>query len=432
MHPCAPARGCVIVWSMKQYLSKNIFWLIALFALLIFSPARAQLAFSDSVRISLLTCSQGPDVYEHFGHTGIRIEDLKEKDLDITFHYGVFSFNTPHFVYRFVKGETDYQLGAVYTSDFVNEYRRRGLGMIQQSLRLDSVQSQEMIQRLLINYRPENRTYRYSYFFDNCSTRPYCLLQVVTDNSVKYDSTWTNAITLRQMVQGCTGTGNWLDFGIALAVAGRADIPTVYKEQLFLPDYLSEAVSHAEIPAKLGTQTWYQPLVIKQDTLLTMRPEIEAKIAAPDKITPTTVFALVLLFAMFISWRQFLALKDNSKVNRKVIQTTANTFDTLFFLLLGVTGIIVWFLNFLSEHPAVDHNLNCFWLLPTHVIMAILLWVKSHKKICQIYFGITFALAIVYIILDWINGQYCPAPFLLLLATLLLRCYSICTSSIKT
>lgn len=404
--------------------------LIALFALIIFTPARAQITFSDSVRIGLLTCSSGPDAYERFGHAGIRVKDLKNDDLDVTFHYGVFSFNTPHFVYRFVKGETDYQLGAVYTSAFIDDYRRRGLGMTQQWLRLDSAQVQDMIERLMINYRPENRTYRYSYFFDNCSTRPYRLLQAVTDHSIKYDSTWTKAVTLRQMVQERSGTDNWLDFGIALAVAGRSDIPTLYEEQMFLPDYLAGAVDHAEIPAPLGEQIWYQPLVTEKDTLLTMRPEIEAAIAAPDPLKPSIVFAIVLVLAMIISLRQYLDKKAQSlgKPASKALRVSANTFDTVFFLFLGITGCIVWFLNFISEHPAVDHNLNCFWLLPTHVIMAVLLWFKSLGRVCQTYFGITFAAVTLYVILDWTLGQYCPAPFLLLLATILLRSYSICTT----
>ena len=413
---------------MKQNNTRGFSLLIALFALIIFLPARAQLQFSDSVRVSLLTCSAGPDAYERFGHAGIRIQDLKQSNLDVTFHYGVFSFNTPHFVYRFVKGETDYQLGAIYTQDFIDEYKRRGLGMEQQWLRLDSAQTQEIIERLLINYRPENRTYRYSYFFDNCSTRPYRLIQEVTDKTIKYDSSWVNAITLREMVQQKTGTDNWLDFGIALAVARRSDIPAFYEEQLFLPDYLEGALDHAQIPALIGENLWYQDLVTEKETLLAMRPDIAEAIAAPDPIRPATVFAIVLMLAMILGMLEFRdrRAQKEGKPASKALGISANTFDTLFFLFLGITGCIVWFLNFLSLHPAVDHNLNCFWLLPTHVIMAVLLWFKSLRHVCQIYFGITFAAVILYVILDWTLGQYCPAPFLLIQATILLRCYSLC------
>ena len=397
-----------------------------------FLPARAQ-EFSDSLRISLLTCSPGPDAYERFGHTGLRIQDQRNPQFDVTFHYGVFSFNTPHFVYRFVKGETDYQLGAVYTQSFIEEYRQRGLGMTEQWLRLDSAQAQDMLQRLLINYRPENRTYRYSYFFDNCATRPYHLINASVGNTLRYDTAWVKDITLRQMVQEKTHRNNWLDFGIALAVAARSDQRAWFEEQMFLPDYLSLAVGNAKIEKSTASNRWHVPFVTESDTLLTMRPDIEAKIAAPDRIAPNTVFGIVLLVALVISAWEWHKKKDAEQKRRPVkVPVVANIFDTTLLLAAGLAGCIVWFLNFFSLHPAVDSNLNCFWLLPTHVIMAVLIWFNSLKKWNSIYFGITFALIIAYVILDWIIGQYCPPAFLLLLATLLLRSYMRFDSSLRS
>lgn len=401
---------------MKKHL------LSALLALIILLPARAQMQFSDSVKISLLTCSQGPDAYERFGHSGIRVQDQRNPGMDITFHYGVFSFNAPNFIYRFVKGETDYQLGAQYTIDFVEGYRRRGLGMIEQWLRLDSAQSQGMIQRLLINYRPENRTYRYSYFFDNCATRPYHLLNASTEHTIKYDSAWTNAITLREMVQSMTGTDNWLDFGIALAVAGRADVPTLYQEQMFLPDYLMNALRHARKPAKVGDAAWDMSVVETEDTLLVMQPEVAEAIASPDPIAPNHAFAVVLLLALLLTGWEY-ADKKKAIRHHGISKIACNTFDSLLLLCVGITGIIVWFLNFFSLHPAVDHNINCLWLLPTHVILSVLIWFKKLDKACNIYFGITFAAIIIYVVLDWMGGQYCPNAFILILATLLLRSF---------
>lgn len=388
--------------------------LLALFALISFLPARAQIAFSDSVQISLLTCSPGPDAYERFGHSGLRVHDLRNPELDLTFDFGVFSFTAPNFIYRFVKGETDYQLGARYTSDFIDNHRRRGLGMVEQRLRLDSAQCQNMISRLLINYRPENRIYRYNFFFDNCATRPFQLINQVTNYTIQYDSVRTKAITLRQMVQEKTGLDNWLDFGIALAVAIRADQPATYMEQMFLPDYLKKAMEHAQIPMQMGENKWMTSMVEQEITQLEMQPQIAEAIAARDLLEPNTVFAILLLIALLISGMEF---------RNKHINSLGKAFDCIVFLATGLTGCIVWFLNFLSLHPAVDHNINCLWLLPTHVIMAGLLWVKKLDKACRIYFGITFAGIIVYVICDWLNGQYCPNAFLLILATLLLRCF---------
>ena len=410
------ARGCLVMRSMKQIL------LAALLTLTYFLPARAQLEFSDSLRISLLTCSPGPDAYERFGHTGLRIQDQRNPQLDVTFHYGVFSFNTPHFIYRFVKGETDYQLGAQYTRDFIEGYRQRGLGMTEQWLRLDSAQAQDMVRRLLINYLPENRTYRYSYFFDNCATRPYHLINASTGNQLRYDTAWVKDITLRQMVQEKTHRNNWLDFGIALAVAARSDQRASFEEQMFLPEYLSMAVGNAKVEKSTPSNRWHVPFVTESDTLLTMRPDIKAKIEAPDPIAPATVFGIVLLIALVLSAWEWRKRKEAEQKRLPFkVPLPVNIFDTLLLLATGLTGCVVWFLNFFSLHPAVDSNLNCFWLLPTHVIMSVLIWFKRFNKACRIYFGITFALIIAYVLFDWIIGQYCPPAFLLLLATLLLR-----------
>ena len=412
------ARGCLVMRSMKQIL------LAALLTLTYFLPARAQLEFSDSLRISLLTCSPGPDAYERFGHTGLRIQDQRNPQLDVTFHYGVFSFTTPHFKYRFVKGETDYQLGAQYTRDFIEGYRQRGLGMTEQWLRLDSAQAQDMVRRLLINYLPENRTYRYSYFFDNCATRPYHLINASTGNQLHYDTAWVKDITLRQMVQEKTHRNNWLDFGIALAVAARSDQRASFEEQMFLPEYLSMAVGNAKVEKSTPSNRWHVPFVTESDTLLTMRPDIKAKIEAPDPIAPATVFGIVLLIALVLSAWEWRKRKEAEQKRLPFkVPLPVNIFDTLLLLATGLTGCVVWFLNFFSLHPAVDSNLNCFWLLPTHVIMSVLIWFKRFNKACRIYFGITFALIIAYVLFDWIIGQYCPPAFLLLLATLLLRSF---------
>ncbi|MDD5184532.1 MAG: DUF4105 domain-containing protein, partial [Paludibacter sp.] len=68
-----------------------------------------KITFSDSATISLITCSPGEEVYSKFGHTAIRVKD-PVNGIDVVFNYGIFSFETNNFYYKFIKGETDYQL----------------------------------------------------------------------------------------------------------------------------------------------------------------------------------------------------------------------------------------------------------------------------------------------------------------------------------
>ena len=76
---------------------------------------------ADSIRFSLLTCAPGTEIYSLFGHTAIRYENYTRR-IDVVFNYGMFSFNTPNFIFRFVAGETDYQLGITPYSYFEAEY----------------------------------------------------------------------------------------------------------------------------------------------------------------------------------------------------------------------------------------------------------------------------------------------------------------------
>lgn len=68
------------------------------------------LSTADSIRISLLTCAPGEEIYSLFGHTAIRYEE-PARGIDRVYNYGLFSFNTPNFILRFALGKTDYQLG---------------------------------------------------------------------------------------------------------------------------------------------------------------------------------------------------------------------------------------------------------------------------------------------------------------------------------
>ncbi|MER8307342.1 DUF4105 domain-containing protein, partial [Acinetobacter baumannii] len=52
---------------------------------------------ADSIQFSLLTCAPGNEIYALFGHTAIRYQNFS-RGVDLVFNYGMFSFNTPHFV----------------------------------------------------------------------------------------------------------------------------------------------------------------------------------------------------------------------------------------------------------------------------------------------------------------------------------------------
>ena len=121
-------------------------------------------AQKDSIRISLLTCQPGSAIYELYGHTAIRVQDFMQ-GRDIVFNYGLFDFNTPHFIWRFSLGQTDYLLGAGSIGPFMEEYETRGSKIWSQELNLTSQENAKLYYLLLENCLPQNREYRYNFLY---------------------------------------------------------------------------------------------------------------------------------------------------------------------------------------------------------------------------------------------------------------------------
>ena len=147
---------------------------------------------SNRLEVSVLTCSPGEQVYELFGHTALRVSN-KQTGMDVVFNYGLFSFDEPNFIWRFVLGETDYLLGATAYQYFISEYAMRGSGVTEQVLNMDSLQAQQLFDNLRINSLLENRKYRYNFLFNSLKTKIVDHWKMINVLLVLYDLISVNA-----------------------------------------------------------------------------------------------------------------------------------------------------------------------------------------------------------------------------------------------
>lgn len=72
---------------------------------------------------------------------------------------------------RFVFGLTDYQIGIIPMDRFMAEYSYEGRWVRQQRLALTRNEKWNILTAVEKNNQEENRTYRYNFFYDNCTTR---------------------------------------------------------------------------------------------------------------------------------------------------------------------------------------------------------------------------------------------------------------------
>ncbi|MGB4844981.1 MAG: DUF4105 domain-containing protein, partial [Ferruginibacter sp.] len=138
------------------------------FSFLIFNPVSAQ--DSSRLRISLLTCTPGEELYSTFGHSAYRVIDSTSLT-DIVYNYGTFNFDDDGFYLKFVQGKLLYYVSAEYFTDFKYLYQSTNRGITEQVLNLSAAEKISMQRFLNNNLKEENKYYKYDFFFDNCTTR---------------------------------------------------------------------------------------------------------------------------------------------------------------------------------------------------------------------------------------------------------------------
>ncbi len=381
----------------------KIVYLIILYYLFLFILPKHSHAFqlNPQAEISLLTCSPGNEVYSVYGHSAIRVKDVT-RDFDLVFNYGLFDFSAPSFLYRFAKGHTDYFLGVKEFSNFVEEYIADRRSIYEQVLNLVQDEKQQLFDFLLWNARPENRVYRYNFFFDNCATRIRDIVMQQAEGEVKFPVKTQNQKTFRDLIKEYHSKMAWLNFGIDLVVAAPSDQNASAFDEMFLPHYLMLHFNNTVIQS--GNET--RPLV-KSTRMVYRTPETSPVGAGLPG--PLVVFGGMLLIVAGLSANQF--------INRRTIYLI----DYFIFGLTGLAGFIMWWFVLFSEHPAMAPNYNLLWAFPPNLIFAFIWKIKKWRPISRYYFPVITIWNSVFLLLSFILPQQFHVIFYLILVMVLCR-----------
>ena len=352
----------------------------------------------DSVEFSLLTCQPHDEVYSLYGHTAIRYHELRPGGLDWAFNYGVFDFKKPHFVARFVFGLTDYELGAYPYKYFVKEYRRFGSMVTEQVLNLTDEEKMALHDALAINLRPENKIYRYNYFYNNCTTKARDIIESCINGKVEYAGREDYTPSYRDMVHSMTRNNPWSRFGNDLLLGIKADWKTDLRQQEFLPGNLLYDFDHAQIYSN-GS---YRPLIKERRIAVPAGVQI---IESGFPLTPLACAAILLavgIVIFFFEWRK-----------KRVFVL----WDVLMMITTGTIGIVLTLMLF-SQHPTVSLNLQIILYNP---LPWLFLWPVIRGRETR-YWKITAILAVLFLIGSFFQ---CYAEGIHVLALcLLMQCYA--------
>lgn len=346
-------------------------------------------ATEDSIRFSLLTCGAGEEIYSLFGHTAIRYENFT-RGIDAVFNYGIFSFNTPNFILRFTLGETDYQLGVTSYKQFAYEYTWTGRDVWQQTLNLNAEEKKKLLALLEENYLPQNRIYRYNFFYDNCATRPRDQIERAVQGTLEYADDMTSfqtGISFRDIVHQYTIGHSWARFGIDLCLGSQADKDITRRQMMFAPFYLKDFLAKAQL--KNIPQGMERPLVSSEDHIIQSPQQTSTEEAPSPLQTAFLLFTIVTIATAYGIYR------------RKSLWLL----DLLLFLATGVAGCILAFLASFSQHPAVSPNYLLFLFHPLHLLCLPWMIKRVRKKEKSIYMWANITVLTFFILLWGIIPQ---------------------------
>jgi hypothetical protein len=318
--------------------------LIFLLLLLLWQNSGAQ-NHADNVEVDLITIGVGPDYWEAFGHTAIRV---KSSSYDYVYGFGYFDFNEEDFFLKFAKGESRYFLGIEPTQQALESAIESGRTVWKQKLNLDHEEKAKLIRKLNYLAQPENRYYKYDYFRNNCTSRIRDIIDDVTHgeiltslHSIENGQSWYD-LTFPAKNQ------SWMNLGIAIAYGLPAYKDRNQWQLSIFPDVFAQDLENikAEWVGKLE---------------LVHQPKPEESVFSQYSFWKThyAMFAIVILMLILLHYGKTAMIAVNSWL---ILQS-----------LVGIGLLLLWFF---SSHSVAANNVNVLLFFP----LAFLFLFKTLRK----------------------------------------------------
>lgn len=372
---------------------KYLFLLLILFSRVLISQETPQ------PEVYLITCGPGTEIYSVYGHSALRIV-VPEKKIDTVYNWGVFDFATPNFAWKFAKGRLIYSLGVYSFEAFLKDYFLEQRWVISQKFNLETPDIERLFLLLEENLKPENITYSYDFYYDNCSTRIRDLMEKAVGEDLLYppEKTKKELQTFRYLTGEYEKVYPWLKLGIDLLIGSPGDKKASFREMMFLPAHLKNGLSELLI----RRNSKMIPLLQDPEIVLDIDQQpLKEKLFT----SPLFVFSLLLIIIIILT----------ASVRRKTVN---NIIDIFLFSVFSILALLMIFFNFFTDHHQLRWNLNIIWLNPFIILCLTSL---VFKKDWSGWFGIVFYLAVLFLLFLAVLPQHINNAFFPLIIILMIR-----------
>jgi len=312
----------------------------------------------ESLVVSLVTYGPGDEVFERFGHVALAIRDTRTGQ-DVSYNWGMFDFNQPNFLSRFLTGDTKYWMEGFPTEFFNALYVRANRRIRKQELALTPLERAAMLEFVTWNAQDANKYYRYDYYQDNCSTRIRDALDWVLRGRLKPPvNVPGTGRTWRGETERITATDFPTYAGIEIALGRNADKRLSKWEEAFLPEHMASSFEALVLRAESGRRYRF----VETDTVLFEANRVPMPSEPPDRIMMAALLGLTL--AGLIA-----ALADARGTLTRVL---LSMLVSAWYLVGGVLGTLLLLAGTVTKHePYMGDNTTLLQLHPLLLVAAV-------------------------------------------------------------
>ena len=355
--------------------------IIPLVLLLLTLSSNAQLQLTEASEISVLSIGPGYLLNDSFGHSAIRVKDPLY-NFDVVYDYGRYDFEAEGFYLDFAQGKLNYMIGRTEFEDFLSFYEYQNRRVQEQQLNLSTKQKTAFYYFLTENIKPENHSYQYDFFYNNCATKITDAIESILDDQITYlpPSTFEQD-TFRNLIRSDLNQNSWGSLGIDVALGSKIDQLASVKEHLFLPKNLYLLLKNAQIGST-------DLKIVKKSKILTSSSFVKT---FEGFGSPLAILSLIAFAILFVTFRDH---KNNKR---------SKWLDVSLFAFTGLIGLALLLLWFATDHTATSDNYNLLWAFATNLffIPSILKTRLNNRGIKYIVF---LVILLALMMLHWITG----------------------------
>ncbi len=348
---------------MQRYRYALVLTLLVTTVLLV--PRVASAEPGDQYAVSILTMGPGDMIFFKFGHNALVVRNKATSRTDV-YNWGTFSFDEPGLITKFIQGKLTYWLSVQGFRGTVRQYQAEQRTMVEQELALSPQQKLELVRMVETNALPQNRSYQYDYYLDNCSTRVRDVIDKAAGGQLKAASGGPATMTFRQETLRLTADVWWGYILLDLAMGKFIDQPITEWEQMFVPGKLEQMLRRATTINQAGERI---PLVQNERILLTA--ERAPELTSPPRRVAYLLTLGVLVGGLFgvLSYR-VLSKRQQDK-SSWWLRTLFGSLVFLYAIAIGIVGSLMLFFCVGTNHAVTYWNENLLLANPIAVVLAI-------------------------------------------------------------